>query len=468
MYDGRVMPRHLALLVAIVVCALGALASPADAKPKRKVRIESDPSGATVYVNSKKSRPRGKTPLTLDLPIGEVTLIVEKNGYQPHIESVSVTAAKGKAAKKPQPLSFTLDKAGSTIRLKGVSRGATVTLDGNAVSATDKIEAEPGAHELVVKQPGKEPFDQWVEISAGDEKVVDVKAGGGGAVASGGGGGGGGDGGDENPLATAGGGAGSGDSGGGGAAAVETHQEPGGRAPHPWYGTLGASYEAGWRRFTYSGLTKGTQKPFEGNGIGMITFWGELAPWRASSGAHAIWPLSIVGSFGVGFPVTASDPTGKTANTFWRTTEVGLRWHWNVTHELGLDFEGGWARLLYTFRDDMDGLIDTIPDVDYQSVRLGLRGVARLGAGRLWVAGEDRIILSAGEETNRFTGASAQGLGARVGFDVPLMSGRLIIRVEGNLSRYTWTFHSVMTDTNVADGATDTLFGFNAGLGGSY
>ena len=429
------MPRILAVLVAAVVLVLGA--HTAAAKPKRKVRIESDPPGATVYVGDKKAGAKGKTPVTLDLPPGETTLILEADGYLPHIESVSITMAKGKAAKSPQKFAFALDKAVGTIRLSGLPEGAKVTVDGNEVSTLDsKVEVDPGAHEVVVKAEGHDPFDKWIEVSAGEDKSVDVGAGGG-----------------DEPVV------------------VEHHEspeEPGHRAGHPWYGTAGVSYEVGWRRFRYDNPQTTNLRPFDANGVGMITFWGELAPWRASPGAHAIWPLSITAGFGVGFPVTATAPNGDTADTFWRTTEVGLRWRWNVSHEAALDFEGGWARLLYTFRDSMNGLISTIPDVDYETIRLGIRGIAKIGKGRLWLAGENRIIMSGGEEQNRFSGGPVQGLGAHLGGDVPFANGRVVRRVEGNLSRYTWTFKPQTGDMNVADGATDTLWGFNVGLGGSY
>src|SRR5215813_1250001 len=112
------MQRILAILVAAVVLAFGA--GSAQAKPKRKVRIESDPPGATVYVGAKKAGARGTTPVTLDLAPGETTFILELDGYLPHIESVSVVVAKGRAAKSPQKLTFLLDKAVGTIRLGGL------------------------------------------------------------------------------------------------------------------------------------------------------------------------------------------------------------------------------------------------------------------------------------------------------------------------------------------------------------
>ncbi len=428
------MPRILAVLAAAVALVWGA--HTASAKPKRKVRIESDPPGATVYVGSKKAGAKGTTPVTLDLAPGEQTLILELDGYLPHIESVTISMAKGRAARSPQKFAFALDKAVGTIRLQGLPEGAKVTVDGNEVSTLDsKVEVDPGAHEVVVKSGSGAPFDKWIEVSAGEDKRVDVSVGG------------------DEPVV------------------VEHHEEPEApseKASHPWYGTAGVSYEIGWRRFRYQNPQTTNLRPFDANGVGMIDFWGELAPWRASPGAHVLWPLSITAGFGVGFPVTATAPNGDTADTFWRTTDVGLRWRWNVSHAAALDFEGGWARLLYTFRDSMNGLISTIPDVDYETIRLGLRGIAKIGKGRLWIAGENRVILSGGEEQNRFSGGSIQGLAGHLGGDIPFADGRVVLRVEGNLSRYSWTFTTNPGDMYIADGATDVMWGFNIGLGGSY
>src|SRR5262249_35567105 len=128
-YSPLVMPRILAVLAAAVALVWGA--HTAAAKPKRKVRIETDPPGATVYVGDKKAGPKGTTPVTIDLAPGEQTLIIELDGYLPHTESITVSMAKGKAAKSPQKVAFALDKAVGTIRMSGLPQGAKVTVDGN-------------------------------------------------------------------------------------------------------------------------------------------------------------------------------------------------------------------------------------------------------------------------------------------------------------------------------------------------
>ncbi|MBA2541202.1 MAG: PEGA domain-containing protein, partial [Deltaproteobacteria bacterium] len=47
--------------------------------PAAEIRVSSTPAGATVYIDGVR---RGLTPLALELPLGEHTVIVERAGYQ--------------------------------------------------------------------------------------------------------------------------------------------------------------------------------------------------------------------------------------------------------------------------------------------------------------------------------------------------------------------------------------------------
>src|SRR5438132_11085335 len=47
------------------------------------LRVESDPPGATVYVDRKDLGARGQTPVTLALPPGKATAILELPGFKP-------------------------------------------------------------------------------------------------------------------------------------------------------------------------------------------------------------------------------------------------------------------------------------------------------------------------------------------------------------------------------------------------
>ncbi|MCE9576788.1 MAG: PEGA domain-containing protein [Deltaproteobacteria bacterium] len=424
------MPRIVRLAaVAVVLAVLGGVAA---AAPKRKVKIESDPPGATVYVGDKAKGARGTTPVQLDLPVGEVTLILELDGYVTATESVTVEKAKGRRP-TPQRVAIPLDKAVGVVRLRGMPEGATVTVDGNEVSFLDnRVELEPGAHELVVTAADKRRFDQWIEVSIGEDTVVKVNF--------------------EEPVVVV----------------KPAKPHPHKRGGRPWYGTVAAGYEIGWRKFRYDSPQTTNLRPFDARGVGLLALSAELHPWRASPSAHGLWPLSIVVGYGLGLPVVATSPTGDTADTYWRTTEAGLRWRWNVTHTAALDFEAGWARLLYAFRGADGGLVDEIPDVDYETVRAALRAMIHAGPARVWVGVENRIVISGGVVQDRFTGAKAQGLGARLGGELPVAKGKVVLRLDGTFERYGWTFQSKAGDTFNAAGATDLVWGLTGSIGVAY
>jgi hypothetical protein len=52
------------------------------------VTVASSPSGATVYLDGRRSGPAGVTPATLDVPPGSHTVTVEHPGYEPYEKSV--------------------------------------------------------------------------------------------------------------------------------------------------------------------------------------------------------------------------------------------------------------------------------------------------------------------------------------------------------------------------------------------
>lgn len=47
------------------------------------INVQTDPPGATVYVDRKNLGARGESPQRLGLPAGSYTIIVEKEGYEP-------------------------------------------------------------------------------------------------------------------------------------------------------------------------------------------------------------------------------------------------------------------------------------------------------------------------------------------------------------------------------------------------
>ena len=83
--------------------------------PTRKVQVESDPPGATVYLNDPSEGELCKTPCTIDAPIGETPIILQLENYEPLFEHARRpaqrqdasrqlhAAERGRHARRPRP-----------------------------------------------------------------------------------------------------------------------------------------------------------------------------------------------------------------------------------------------------------------------------------------------------------------------------------------------------------------------------
>lgn len=142
--------------------------SAAAAWAQTRLRIESEPEGAVVYRMDAPDDPLGETPLTIRLPKGEHELELRLDGYLPVRKTVFV---KGRGT---QSLSVTLEEAKATLVVRG-PRGARVLLDGTRIGKLPfSGEVAAGARLLQVELPGGEVFEQFTELAAGQEVVVDA------------------------------------------------------------------------------------------------------------------------------------------------------------------------------------------------------------------------------------------------------------------------------------------------------
>lgn len=115
------------------------------------LQVESQPSGATVYVDRRDLGARGQTPVTLALPPGEVRAIVELPGFRPSEQTVRLAVGRT-AAVRPQleriygALDVEGDPAGFEIRVE--DEDAPLPLSGN------RARVVPGGHILTISAPG--------------------------------------------------------------------------------------------------------------------------------------------------------------------------------------------------------------------------------------------------------------------------------------------------------------------------
>jgi outer membrane receptor for ferrienterochelin and colicins len=133
------------------------------------LQLESEPPGATVYVDRKDLGARGQTPVTLALPPGKVMAIVELPGFKPHTQTL--TLATGRVG-----LVFpTLQRIYGEMAFEGEPKSFEVRLDGDGPLQLTNGHAQviPGTHLATISAPGFLEQQVVVEVSPDElEKVT--------------------------------------------------------------------------------------------------------------------------------------------------------------------------------------------------------------------------------------------------------------------------------------------------------
>jgi hypothetical protein len=430
---------------ALVAASVGV----AHAGGTRKVHVESDPPGATVYLNDPGDGALCTTPCDIDAPLGKTVIILQREGFEPDFDTLVVNRGSKKMTAK-----FTLQSAVGSLVVKNAPDGSTVQVDEKDAGKTpDKLDIESGSHHIVVSFKGKKLFDDFVNVDTGGDTEIVAKAS---AI--------------EDSGATGGGGGGDGDGSGDGSDIHEDIHKTTPSGPRKRFITGGVQVDVGFRRFSYV-KPRGT--------LGADS--GESEDGEVVAGpAIEVWPAELFGldmlhnlslfvrvQFGLNHQVlTTTDMTGMVvpagAQTAWSSLEASIRNKWVVGDTLAIEASGGFVRDVLGFDTDNEMVHKTVPDTDYRSLRLGAR-LSLVGTVSPYIEGENRIVLSGGYLATQFMNASATGLHGAAGLAIHM--GALEARAEGEITSYSWTFAS--SDPN-ADGASDEVFGFAALLGYTY
>jgi hypothetical protein len=431
---------------ALLVAALVLLAAgEARAQAKRDVLIESEPPGADVYLNSKDDGSLCQTPCTIKAPVGEQAVIVELANHVPALESI-VVPRRGRAA----PLRLRLVRAVGTLIVKG-PEGARIRVgDADRGKAPAKLDIDAGPHTVTLTLNGKQVLQELIEIEPDQEVTVRGKD-----VATGGAPP------DETPEIIE-------DTEPGEAGGGVSQQGAKARPPRGPIVAVAGLIDVGFRRFTYENpMTEILGDEKEGGQViagPMIEVWpGTIAGVRALRG------LAVIGRFQ--FPLNKQPVTGAglmgTTTTFWQSFEISARHRWTFAQGT-IDVGAGFVRDQHQFNTENRDDLNRVPDADYRSIRIGVRGSLRLGLVEPYLAAENRIVVSGGKVIeDRFTlDASASGLRGALGATAQL--GPVHGRLEGSFTRYAWTFKSNPSDMFRADGASDSIFIISAGVGYAY
>ncbi len=138
-----------------------------------KVRIDSVPQGARIYLNDEKCGILGYTPWEGKLPSGTVSVIVKSDGYK-----LSTTRFVVKRTRRLQETFISMEKKDEAkLDIRGDadpnSVGAEVWVDGAKKGTIPMIITIPsGRHLLELKKPGFATISQWVEASAGERLTM--------------------------------------------------------------------------------------------------------------------------------------------------------------------------------------------------------------------------------------------------------------------------------------------------------
>jgi hypothetical protein len=165
----------LAILCSLLFAAHTADASDCSAQKsgKFKVKIDSSPQGAVIYINGKDCPSVGNTPWEGSLNAGDLTVILEAPGYDATTRPFRVARVRARQdlfvplAKKPQ-LEIRADADPHLI-------GATVTIDGQPAGVIQGplvINTTAARHLIEIKREGYETLSQWIDLTTTPQLTI--------------------------------------------------------------------------------------------------------------------------------------------------------------------------------------------------------------------------------------------------------------------------------------------------------
>ncbi len=421
-----------------VACVLLVLLGVAEAGPMRKVVVETDPPGATVYLNDKEAGPVCQaTPCTIEVPVtGEANLIIEESSYAPEFATVDTT-------KRTSKVKISLKKAIGFITIES-PKGATVEIDDKEQGTVPAhVEVEAGGHHVVVTANNKSVFDDFVNVDVNEDIPVTPAASTGGTPPPEGGG------------------------------EVDTPVVPDTHKKRRPYVSASGAIDIGFRKFTYDNAQpnkSGKQDLRTEDEAGQVLAGPVIEVYPTAIANVDVLPgLAIVFRYQYGVNSQSVAATGLTGmlSTYWSALEIGAKYRWVILDQLAIEAGGGYLSDTYRYNGSPND-VDLVPDVDYQSLRLGVRAAYLAGQFEPYIVLESRLVVDGGNLGTRFPlGASASGLHGALG--VAAHFGAIGVRVEGALTEYSWTFKSDPTmDPYIADGGSDVIKQITIAVGYTY
>lgn len=137
------------------------------------VQVDTEPRGATVYLDRKDLGARGQTPLELALPAGSAAVLVELDGYRE--ARATIQAKVGQA----QPVSLRLERIYGTLHIDAQPAKVALRLDRSDAEPlrVDQGHARvvPGHHEVFASADGFLPRSLAVEVPADGDARLEIE-----------------------------------------------------------------------------------------------------------------------------------------------------------------------------------------------------------------------------------------------------------------------------------------------------
>jgi outer membrane receptor for ferrienterochelin and colicins len=139
------------------------------------LRIESEPSGATVYLERKDLGGRGETPLLIAVPPGRQRILVEARGYQ--LASVVAEAVRGRETQVSSRLELIVGRLRISSKPRAmvyIDRAAGTAAPPAANTTPATLSLTPGRHTVELEAPGYRVVRSDVVIQADTETRLEM------------------------------------------------------------------------------------------------------------------------------------------------------------------------------------------------------------------------------------------------------------------------------------------------------
>lgn len=421
----------------VALLVLGTMGTAAAAK--KKIQIVSKPAGASVYVGSLEAGEKCKTPCPVEVDDGD-QVILDLEGYRPKSDAIVI----GRRERAPYKRSYNLVPSVGTLKIDGPA-GADVYVDGKEGGKLPyEADVSSGTHRVQVKLDGQDLYVDAVEVAEDDVKAITV------------------DGKkkvaakpkpepEEDPIKDP------DDT----TPAIRKTTKPSVSREGSLF-ALSAALSVGFRSFEYRNVKPMTVRQDLGpeSEGGQVLAGAQLEIWPGRLvGVRPLRGFALVGRFqyGLNSQTVVEDENNAAlgARTFWTSLEVTARQQFLIAGKFVAEVNLGYAGDQHQF-EGLDSDIAKVPDAYYQSLKIGGRVAILVDKLEPYLAAENRIVMSGGPLAKRFDstgGSDVTGFRGALGVGVKL--GNITGRVEGSLTRYSWTFaDNGMTDTN---GAVDSI-----------